>query len=108
MNFLVHSFMYSYFALRAMQYKIPKAISKLITSLQILQMILGLIVMLAIVNFKLNNSQPRCVNNTAQIILGVITYATFLLLFINFYVKSYFKPAKKIDYFDQNNNKKFT
>ncbi len=108
MNFLVHSFMYSYFALRAMQYKIPTAIPKLITSLQILQMILGLIVMLVIVNFKLNNSKPQCVNNTVQIILGAITYAAFLLLFINFYVKSYFKPTKKINCFDQNNNKKFT
>jgi elongation of very long chain fatty acids protein 6 len=107
MNFLVHSFMYSYFALRAMQYKIPKAIPKLITSLQILQMILGLIVMLVIVNFKLNNSQPQCVNNTAQIILGFITYTAFLLLFINFYVKSYLRSTKKINYCDQNNNKKF-
>merc|ERR1719264_2115745 len=41
MNFIVHSIMYSYYALRAMRYRPPKAVAMLITSLQLLQMVVG-------------------------------------------------------------------
>jgi len=41
MNFIVHSIIYSYYALRAMRFRPPKAVAMLITSLQLLQMVWG-------------------------------------------------------------------
>lgn len=42
MNYTVHSLMYSYYTLRALKIRVPKAVNILITSLQILQMIIGI------------------------------------------------------------------
>lgn len=41
MNFTVHSLMYSYYALRAMNYKVPRYVAMLITTLQLSQMVAG-------------------------------------------------------------------
>ncbi|KAK1124134.1 hypothetical protein K0M31_007158 [Melipona bicolor] len=41
MNYFVHSMMYSYYSLKAMQYKLPKSVAVTITMLQIVQMIMG-------------------------------------------------------------------
>ena len=42
MNYFVHSFMYSYYALKAMRVYVPKFVSMFITAIQIIQKIAGL------------------------------------------------------------------
>merc|ERR1719282_2311181 len=44
MNFCVHSLMYSYYFLKAMRIKVPRSIAMVITTLQLLQMVVGCIV----------------------------------------------------------------
>ena len=44
MNYTVHAFMYSYYALRACKLKIPRIVNMLLTMLQISQMIVGIVV----------------------------------------------------------------
>lgn len=41
MNFTVHSFMYSYYALKAMHYRVPRFVSMAITVAQLSQMVAG-------------------------------------------------------------------
>ena len=41
MNYGVHAFMYSYYALRAARFSVPKPFAMTITVLQILQMVMG-------------------------------------------------------------------
>jgi elongation of very long chain fatty acids protein 6 len=44
MNYIVHSIMYSYYALKALKFNVSRYISKIITTLQLIQMIIGCIV----------------------------------------------------------------
>ena len=41
MNYVVHSAMYSYYALKAMHYRVPRFISMVITAAQLAQMVAG-------------------------------------------------------------------
>lgn len=44
MNSCVHSFMYSYYALRSLKIRVPRPIAMFITTIQLLQMVLGVTV----------------------------------------------------------------
>jgi len=52
MNYCVHSIMYSYYALRAMRIKVPTGFAMMITSLQLLQMVVGCAINLMALNYK--------------------------------------------------------
>ena len=54
MNFMVHSIMYTYYAFRALRYRVPKIIAMVITSLQLVQMIIGCVVNYMAFNYKQN------------------------------------------------------
>merc|ERR1711893_430864 len=41
MNYTVHSFMYSYYALRAQQFHVPRPVAMVVTAVQIIQMVIG-------------------------------------------------------------------
>merc|ERR1712179_596621 len=41
MNYFVHSLMYSYYTLRALRVRVPRTVAMVITSLQLLQMVVG-------------------------------------------------------------------
>lgn len=57
MNFAVHSVMYSYFALRAMKYKLPNWVPMVVTSLQLIQMVMAVVINLLV--YQVINS--KCV-----------------------------------------------
>lgn len=44
MNYTVHAFMYTYYALRAMRKRLPKMAAMMVTILQILQMVGGVFI----------------------------------------------------------------
>ena len=54
MNYSVHSIMYTYYALKAMRVRLPKALSIFITSSQIIQMVFGLFITLTVFQYKNN------------------------------------------------------
>lgn len=89
MNFIVHSIMYTYYALRALKFNVSQYVSKLITSLQLIQMIIG-----CIVNYKawLIKSQNRtCAISDENIKYSFIMYFTYFVLFFQFFINAYIK-----------------
>jgi len=82
MNFFVHFVMYTYYAIMAMRIRIPNFISTFITTLQIVQMIVGVAVVYTL-------STCYHVDNTT-VFFGSVLYLSFFLLFAEFFCKRYF------------------
>ncbi|XP_044752148.1 elongation of very long chain fatty acids protein 6-like [Coccinella septempunctata] len=93
MNFIVHSIMYTYFALSAMKYKPPKQFAMMLTGLQIIQMIIGCIINLTIYGFFIRNID--CQVTMCNVILSSIMYASFLFMFSKFFMNAYIRKAMK-------------
>ncbi|CAG2161724.1 unnamed protein product [Oppiella nova] len=87
MNFGVHSIMYTYYALKAMRVRIARTASIAITLLQIMQMIAGFYVNYVAIDRKMSGQACDVFIETAK--FGVTIYTLFLVLFMNFFVKTY-------------------
>lgn len=94
MNYTVHSFMYSYYAARAMRFRTPRWISIFITSIQISQMVMGMIV--NIVSYYVKSSGTRyCQQSYENIRYCSIMYFSYFCLFAYFFYVSYLSPKKR-------------
>ncbi|XP_033646435.1 elongation of very long chain fatty acids protein 6-like [Asterias rubens] len=93
MNYVVHGLMYPYFGLRAAGFKLPRVAAMSITSLQIVQMIMGTVVVVyaAIMHYV----GVPCEIDSGVLVLSVSLYFSYLILFAQFFHKAYFgaKPA---------------
>lgn len=115
MNYLVHSIMYTYYAFRAMRFKIPRFVSKLITSCQIIQMVIGLYVNYTAYVVKSTMPSVSCHTNFSTIILGTVMYLSYFILFANFFAKAYLMKggrsgvaaSNKTSSLDLNNNSNY-
>jgi len=92
MNYCVHALMYSYYALRAMRYNPPRQIAMLITSLQLLQMIVGCAINIWVL--QLLNSNVTCRVTYDNIKYSLIMYTSYAILFAHFFYRSYFSSVK--------------
>ncbi|KAI1289950.1 Elongation of very long chain fatty acids protein 6 [Halotydeus destructor] len=92
MNAFVHTVMYTYYGLRALRIRVPSYVNIIITSVQILQMIVGsCICVLAVVT---KTSGRRCDNHWTSVIAGTAMYFSYLYLFGKFFVDTYLlKPS---------------
>ena len=103
MNYAVHSLMYSYYALRAMRFRLPRWVSILITSLQILQMIMGIVLNVSSYLYKSNGH--ACHQTYKNIFFGLGMYLSYFALFSHFFYNSYLKAkSSKQKSMDQNAN----
>ena len=93
MNFLVHSLMYSYFALQTLNIKAPLFVSMSITTLQILQMVGGIYV-IVYTRMMLLAKEP-CTQTWTVVNSGLVMYGSYFLLFVQFFVKAYILKGKK-------------
>lgn len=93
MNYCVHSIMYSYYALRAMRYNPPRKVAMLITSLQLLQMVVGCAVNLWA--RQLIQQQQECHVTPMNIKLSVAMYFSYFVLFARFFYKAYMSRDQK-------------
>lgn len=89
MNYFVHSLMYTYYAFRAMRFRIPKWVSQLITCSQLVQMVLGCYVNYEAVRVMRDEPWVRCRNSMGSIASGSVMYATYFVLFFDFFVRAY-------------------
>lgn len=89
MNYTVHSFMYTYYALKTLRIRVPKLAAMLITLLQIAQMIVGVSIGVFIYFFKSNNG--KCQQTWTNLYFSFTIYFTYFLLFCNFFYHSYLK-----------------
>ena len=89
MNYTVHSLMYSYYAFRALRYSIPKFVNIVITTLQISQMFVGILVNF-VAYFRKERGEP-CDVTYENIYWSFFMYFTYFLLFFNFFINAYLK-----------------
>lgn len=95
MNYVVHSIMYGYYAARSLQWFIPRGVAMIITSLQIIQMILGFYVSFYAFKSKLFGTYCEIPMKTATLGFGV--YLAFFYMFAQFFVVNYMKKNKHHD-----------
>ncbi len=91
MNIVIHSFMYTYYTLTAMKFRIPKLITITITSLQIVQMMMAIFV--TIHAFLIKASGERCDVSDSNLRFSFVMYLSYLVLFMHFFYDKYI--AKK-------------
>ncbi|XP_043210278.1 elongation of very long chain fatty acids protein 6-like [Amphibalanus amphitrite] len=91
MNYTVHSMMYSYYAFKALRYRVPRWISVTITACQLAQMVVGCLVNFYAIHVKSNGGE--CDVSYLMINLALIMYFSYFALFTNFFYNSYI--AKK-------------
>ncbi|CAL8123749.1 unnamed protein product [Orchesella dallaii] len=87
MNYMVHALMYSYYALRSLQIKLPRSFAMVLTFLQLSQMVVGLVVNFHSY-FVLTNGE-ECARPMSNIYLALAMYFSYFLLFMDFFYKTY-------------------
>ncbi len=99
MNYFVHSIMYFYYALRASRvYRPPVFVNMIITSLQILQMVVGVGVNVYLYyNMKMTPGW-HCddkIEGFSLIYLAFVMYFSYFILFAQFFYSSYVNKGKE-------------
>ncbi|XP_054975637.1 elongation of very long chain fatty acids protein 3 [Sorex araneus] len=92
MNFGVHAIMYSYYTLKAAHVTPPKFLPMLITSLQILQMVIGVFV--SIMAYILRQ-EYGCFMTENALFWSAVLYISYFILFANFFHRTYIMPKNK-------------
>lgn len=93
MNYHVHAIMYSYYALRAMGYSPPRRFTMLITSLQLLQMVIGCAMNVSVQ--QLLNDHRECKVSYINSKVSLAMYFSYLVLFARFFYKTYLSGAQQ-------------
>ncbi|XP_055447692.1 elongation of very long chain fatty acids protein 3 [Psammomys obesus] len=92
MNLGVHSIMYTYYTLKAAKVKHPSMLPMVITSLQILQMVMGAI--FGILNY-IWRQEKGCYTTTEHFFWSFMLYGTYFILFAHFFHQAYLRPKSK-------------
>ena len=79
MNFTVHSVMYTYYTLKALRVRVPRAFAMLTTSLQLLQMALGGGITWLVYDYKVRG--VSCSVSYEQNRLNALIYFSYFCLF---------------------------
>ena len=95
MNYFIHSIMYTYYSFRAFRIFIPRFIAFFITISQILQMFVGFYIAGYIFVQKQQNTP--CKMSLNQSIFSLTVYTTYFVLFVNFFVRTYFMKKLSIN-----------
>ena len=89
-NSLVHSFMYTYYCLRACKIRVPKKISMSITFIQLSQMIFGLYVNYSA--FQVQQRGDTCHISEDNVKYSILMYGSYFVLFAHFFYNAYLAP----------------
>jgi len=87
MNFCVHSLMYSYYALRALKFKIPRFVMVTITGLQTIQMLIGVSLSAYVFNLKVRSLPVH--QTWGNLVFQSVMYFSYLYLFSKFFYNAY-------------------
>ncbi|XP_028287856.1 elongation of very long chain fatty acids protein 6-like [Parambassis ranga] len=90
MNYIVHSLMYTYYAARAAGLRLPRPFAMIITTTQILQMVIGLTV-IGLVYLWMH--EVRCPSNVDNVKWGSLMYLSYLVLFASFFYNTYLRGS---------------
>ena len=86
-NFFVHSIMYSYYMLKAAGVRVPRAVSKVITLLQLVQFACGMATTLY--TYVQKSSGVECDASYTFLKFGLAMYLSYFVLFLNFFFQRY-------------------
>jgi len=89
LNLVVHTIMYFYFSVQALRVRTPRYVAKFITTIQIVQFVIGCYIFIHLVYIKLANSVPGCATSWNVLSLGALMYLSYLYLFAQFFYHSY-------------------
>jgi len=92
MNFSVHALMYSYYACKALRFRIPRVISVSLTVCQLAQMVVA-----SMVNYyayHMKGSGGDCEVSYVVLNLSTVIYFSYFVLFAHFFQKAYLAPKK--------------
>ncbi|XP_021962740.1 elongation of very long chain fatty acids protein 6 [Folsomia candida] len=89
MNMFVHALMYSYYALKSLKVQIPRNWAMMITFLQISQMVVGVTINIYSLYVKAMN--VPCTLGWENMNIALTMYASYFVLFANFFHRSYMK-----------------
>lgn len=87
MNYTVHSLMYTYYALKAMGFGIPRQISMGITVLQLTQMIIGCVINVFI--YQVKGRGEFCQQSYENLRYSTMMYFSYFVLFAQFFYSAY-------------------
>jgi len=93
MNYTVHSFMYTYYAARAMRFHVARWINMLITSMQISQMVMGLVIIMSTYRVKTQGGR-YCQQSFENMKYCCIMYLSYFCLFAYFFYVTYLRKKK--------------
>lgn len=93
MNFAVHAVMYTYYALRALKFRVPNQVRMVITLLQLIQMIVGCALNFYV--YSLKNQGRHCNITYENIYYSFVMYFSYFVLFAKFFYDSYINPAPR-------------
>lgn len=91
LNYTVHSVMYSYYVIKSTGLSLPKFVAVGITALQLVQFVVGLIVVCTSTYVFLYRRE-FCHTDEVNITMGLTIYFSYLVLFANFFYQRYLKP----------------
>lgn len=90
LNFTVHSFMYTYYSLKACNVNVPKFVAVSITTSQIAQMVCGLFI-----NFYSSYYCPNSSKFDFKVsFVAMLMYLSYFILFTNFFIQTYILKSK--------------
>jgi len=89
MNFTVHSLMYTYYAFRALRFRIPKYVAMVITTLQLVQMVVGCLV--NYIAYTLKKRGVECGVSNTNLKMSLLMYTSYFVLFARFFYNTYFR-----------------
>ena len=95
MNYSIHALMYSYYACKAMRIRVPIFISQIITTGQLLQMVIGCYLNYVAWQTKLNSPHVKCEISEDNIKYSFIMYFSYFILFFNFFYNAYIVRPKR-------------
>lgn len=93
MNYAVHTIMYAYYAITAAGIRLPRILSMVITTLQTSQMLVGVAISFIVLYYKLQGKIMQQSMENLSICFAI--YASFAVLFMNFFNKSYLTKKEK-------------
>lgn len=86
-NYLVHSIMYTYYALVSCGYKVPSKVALIVTIIQLTQMFIGIAINAVL--FTYHTEIENCLFNWDVFRAGLVMYLSYAVLFGWYFVKRY-------------------
>lgn len=95
MNFAVHAMMYTYYTLRAARVPIPRCLAMFVTTCQLSQMVVGVVIQVTAA-YLVYVEDKSCDCTTRDILFGMTIYLSYMVLFADFFYRSYFGKRDKV------------